>query len=119
MLANLGGVLLAAGCMLMIWDRLKDRPHPMASTFSDWALLATLLAVVLSGLLAEALHYARMEPHREIAYFIHLVLVFALLIYLPYSKLAHLAYRAAAMVYAEHTGRTREATVTQGGGEHP
>ena len=107
MLANLGGVLLTAGCLLMIWDRLREREHPVAGRFSDWALLATLLAVVLSGFLSEMLHYLRMEPHREIVYFIHLVLVFALLIYLPYSKLAHLAYRAAAMVYAEHTGRTR------------
>lgn len=119
MLANLGGVLLTAGCVLMIWDRLKDRPHPVASTFSDWALLAALLAVALTGFLSEALHYARMEPHRQIAYFIHLVFVFALLIYLPYSKLAHLAYRATAMVYAEHTGRTRGATVTHEGRDHP
>jgi nitrate reductase gamma subunit len=61
--------------------------------------------VVLTGFLSEALHYARMEPHREIVYFVHLVFVATLLMYLPYSKFAHLIYRTTAMVYAEHSGR--------------
>jgi len=105
LLANLGGLAVFVGCALMIWERLYDSDNAGSSTFFDWALLWTLYAVVATGFVTELLHYLRMVPHRHVAYFIHLVCVFALLIYLPYSKFAHLLYRMTAMVYAEHSGR--------------
>jgi quinone-modifying oxidoreductase subunit QmoC len=105
LLANLGGVAVLAGCILMIRDRFKESEHRGANTFSHWALLATLLLVVVTGFATEILHYMRLEPHRHAVYFVHLVFVFALLMYMPYSKLAHLIYRTTAMVYAERTGR--------------
>ncbi len=103
MLANTGGAALVAGCLWMAWDRLRDRDQ--TSTYSDWALLVMLLAVAVTGFAAEALHYVRLEPQRFLAYFAHLVFVLGLLLYLPYSKLAHLVYRTTAMVYAEYSGR--------------
>jgi quinone-modifying oxidoreductase subunit QmoC len=106
-LANLGGLAIFIGCVLMIYDRLRDLEQIGAGTYFDWSFILTLLAVVVSGFATEVLHYFRLEPHRHVVYFIHLVLVFALLMYLPYSKFAHLLYRATAMVYAEHTGRKK------------
>ena len=38
-------------------------------------------------------------------YFIHLMLVFSMIAYLPFSKLAHLVYRTVAMAYNEYAGR--------------
>jgi quinone-modifying oxidoreductase subunit QmoC len=107
-LANVGGAALVLGCALMIWERLKKRAQDGTSSYFDWSFLWTLFAVAATGFLTEALHYARMELHRYIAYYFHLVFVFALLMYLPYSKFAHLVYRATAMVYAEYSGRNRE-----------
>jgi quinone-modifying oxidoreductase subunit QmoC len=113
MLANVGGVVVLAGCGLMIRDRLKKSDQGGRSSFFDWMLIGTIALVVLTGFLSEVLHYARMEPHRQGVYFLHLVLVFALLIYLPYSKFAHLVYRTTAMAYAEYSGRTSEAPAAE------
>ncbi len=104
LLANFGGAALVLGCVLMIFDRLYD-DHAGSSTYSDWAFLGTLLGVVATGFVTELLHYARLVPHRYIAYFIHLVFVFALIVYLPYSKFAHLIYRTAALAFVEFSGR--------------
>ena len=35
-------------------------------------VLVSILVVVLTGFVTEILHYARLEPHRHIAYFVHL-----------------------------------------------
>ena len=111
-LANLGGIALAVGCILMILDRLEEHKPTGGSTYFDWSFLLTLLLVVGSGFFTELLHYLRLEPHRHIVYFIHLVLVFVLLMNLPFSKFAHVVYRTTALVFAEHTGR-RNKTVKE------
>jgi quinone-modifying oxidoreductase subunit QmoC len=107
-LANIGGAALLGGCLLMMRDRLRNDRRIGFGSYTDWALLAALALVAVTGFITEVLHYQRLEPHRHIAYFAHLVFVFVVLVYLPYSKLAHVVYRAVAMVFAEHTGRKRE-----------
>jgi quinone-modifying oxidoreductase subunit QmoC len=107
-LANIGGLAVFAGCVLMIRDRVKDRRRDGLGSYFDWSFIAVLLGVVLTGFITEALHYVRLEPHRHIAYFLHLVLVLTLLMYFAYSKFAHILYRTVALVFAEHTGREDE-----------
>jgi len=104
LLANVGGIALVTGCVLMIRNRLRESEQPRGGSYFDYWLIVTLLAVAATGFITEVLHYLRLEPHRHVAYFVHLVFVFATLIYLPYSKLAHMFYRTAALVFAERYG---------------
>jgi quinone-modifying oxidoreductase subunit QmoC len=106
LLANLGGLALVTGCVLMIKDRMKKSEEKTASNYSDWSLIGLLLAVALTGYVTEALHFVRLEPHRHLAYFVHLIFAGSLLLYMPYSKFAHIVYRTAAMVFAERYNRT-------------
>jgi len=105
LVANAGGAALLVGTVWMMVDRLWKNRDIGVGTYFDWSLLGALLLVVLSGFATEALHYIRLEPHRHAVYFVHLILVFYLIVYLPYSKLAHVVYRTVALVYNEYTGR--------------
>jgi quinone-modifying oxidoreductase subunit QmoC len=113
-LANLGGVALVVGSVLAIRERRSGEKDAPASSSSDWLFLGLLLVVGVTGLSTEILRYVA-EPSKVqglvyaayAVYFIHLIAVFDLLVYLPYSKLAHVLYRTVALVYAEHSGRNK------------
>jgi quinone-modifying oxidoreductase subunit QmoC len=112
-LANIGGVFLVVGCVKAISDRRADKDGSSANTAFDWTFVWLLLLVGVTGFVTEALRFmidtaaqGRAALAAYTIYFVHLVLVFGLLVYLPYSKFAHLIYRTVALVYAEHTGRT-------------
>jgi quinone-modifying oxidoreductase subunit QmoC len=104
-LANLSTVALIVGCVLMIRDRMSMAEEAGVSTRFDWAFLWLLTAVASTGLIVELLRFADVKSLGYMIYFVHLVLVFSLLVYLPYSKFAHMLYRTAALVYSEYSGR--------------
>jgi len=114
-LANVGGVLLIFGCTKAILNRRATGPSSSASTPFDLIFVWVMLGVGVTGYVVEVFRF--MDPAAGTAagqvaygiYFVHLVLVFHLLMYLPYTKFAHVLYRMGAMVYAEHTGRQRAA----------
>ncbi len=97
--ANICAVVVLAGVIILLVNRLSDREMRQASTYFDWFFLLTLTTVVVTGILSELL---RLQPEQHdvwmfTIYFIHLVLIFALFLYAPYSKFAHFLYRALAM----------------------
>jgi len=105
-LANLAGAAVFTGSVITIGDRLVNRENAGVAGYFDWFFIWGIFLVVSTGFAAELLHYLRMVPHRHVIYFIHLVFAFALLMYLPFSKFAHLLYRTIALVQAESLGRT-------------
>ena len=114
-LANIGCAALIFGCVKAIIDRLGNEDDSPASTSFDWVFVGLLLGVGVSGLLTEICRFAfeptGIDAMKHVAwgiYFVHLVLVFDLLVYAPYSKFAHIAYRTVGMVFAERSGRTAQ-----------
>ena len=121
-LANVGGILLILGAGKAILDRIHapdDGKHQ--STSFDWIFVWLLLLVGVTGFVVEVFRFVAegaaagsgieayaggLAVPAYSVYFVHLVLVFGLLVYLPYSKFAHIWYRTVAMIYAEHSGRT-------------
>jgi len=121
-LANVGGVLLVFGCVKAIVDRSRNGPAASVSTSFDWVFAWLLLTVGATGFVTEVLRFTVPSQANGAltnvaygAYFVHLVVVFQLLIYLPYSKFAHVLYRSVAMVYAEHTSRHRSVPTSHDG----
>ena len=102
-LANVAGVALIIGSALMIKNRLAKKDQ--TTTYKDWYLLGLVFGLGVTGILAEATRLAGMAGVTYAMYFIHLVFVFNLFAFLPFSKLAHLVYRTVAMAYNEWSGR--------------
>jgi quinone-modifying oxidoreductase subunit QmoC len=103
-LGNVGGVVLIIGGGLMIASRWSNKDQ--VNAFKDWYLLGLVIGLGLTGLLTEIIRLGGMYDLSALFYYIHLILVWALFAYTPFSKLAHLAYRTVAMAYQEYSGRS-------------
>jgi len=124
-LANLGGLILVVGSGKVILDRIQapaDGKHQ--STQFDWIFVWLIFWVGITGFATQVFRFTvtpetmgAYEYTAYAVYFTHLVLVFGLLVYLPYSKFAHMWYRTLAMTYAAMTGRVAHSSVKQLPGE--
>ena len=104
MLALASSVAFAVGIVILLLNRLGQAGKAGMGSYFDWLFLAIVTGVGATGMLSWALRLANMEVG-YIVYFIHLVFVWSLFAYAPYSKFAHLFYRTTAMVFAKHSGR--------------
>lgn len=102
-LANVAGVALVIGGILMIKDRLSKTDQ--VNTYKDWYLIGLVLGLGLTGMLTEMTRLAGAAGISYALYFIHLVFVFHLFAFVPFSKLAHLVYRTIALAYDEYGNR--------------
>jgi quinone-modifying oxidoreductase subunit QmoC len=102
-LANLSGIALIVGTSIMIKARL-NKPD-QKSAYKDWFLVYLAFALGVTGMGAQLTRIAGWASVSFGIYFLHLIAIFFLIAYLPFTKLAHLVYRTVAMTYAEYAGR--------------
>jgi quinone-modifying oxidoreductase subunit QmoC len=102
-MGNISALMLIAGAGSLIVERWKDQEAGKPSSYYDWLLLTDVFAVGLTGFFLQFARYGEAPGFAYPLYFTHLVFVFILIFFLPYTKLAHLAYRFTAMVFTHYT----------------
>ena len=110
-LANIGAVALIIGLVYLTKRRLNASDKD-SSSFYDWYLLGVIWVVAITGILCQIFRLAEVAGLAYPVYYIHLISVFMLIAYLPWSKLGHLVYRVAALTYARKMGRLSTETET-------
>jgi citrate/tricarballylate utilization protein len=99
LLGTVGGIGMVVGCAGLIWVKIVSDPAPAARRLlgADYALLMLLLLTAATGLLLLAL---RGTGAMGVLLAVHLGIVLALFLLLPYSKFVHGIYRSAALLRA-------------------
>ena len=90
----------------MIKERMNKTDE--VSTYKDWYLLGLVFGLGVTGMLTEMTRLADAAFLSYALYFIHLIFVFNLFAFLPFSKLAHLVYRTVALAYDEYAERDKK-----------
>jgi len=103
-LGNISAAALVLGILLVISNRFKNQEKAGLGGYYDWLFILIVAGVGVSGLLAQFLRMANTVVAYP-TYVVHLCLVFFLFAYAPFSKMAHMAYRATAMIFAKQAGR--------------
>jgi quinone-modifying oxidoreductase subunit QmoC len=101
---NVAGAMLFTGLGIMIANRIFDKKNFGNSTYTDWLFLISMLLLTISGVIVEAARFLNWGIAYHL-YFFHLICVWFIIIYLPYTKFGHLLYRVVAMVFAVSINR--------------
>ena len=102
-LGNIAGIALIVGGLLL-WKNRAAKTDSVSS-YWDWYLLGLVLALGITGMGTQVLRLAGFYDTMAIVYLLHLISIWCLFAFTPFSKLAHLVYRTVAMAYAEYSGR--------------
>ncbi len=105
LLDSYGDNLLIIGLVVLTIRRRRQNPRFFTSNYHDWYLLGVIWAVALTGMFSQIFRLADAVHCAFIVYYLHLVFVWMLFAYLPWSKLGHLAYRTTALLYTRMYGR--------------
>ena len=99
-LANVAAVALIIGIGIIWANRSRlEEEQGAARTFYDWFLIGEIVTVGVTGFGAEIVRLMGIPSLAYLLYFIHLVSIFMLFFYMPYTKFAHMVYRTFAMAF--------------------
>jgi quinone-modifying oxidoreductase subunit QmoC len=102
LIGNFAGLAIITGGVLLFARRIANKKS--VSNYYDWSLIALVTGLGVTGLLTEIIRLTGSEIAYP-SYLIHLMFVFYLIAYLPFSKMAHIAYRTTAMAFARAAQR--------------
>jgi quinone-modifying oxidoreductase subunit QmoC len=102
-LANVSAIAMIVGVGILWANRSSNEEEQGTTpTFYDWFLIGEIMAVGITGLGAELVRLIGIPSLAYFLYFIHLVSVFMLFFYMPYTKFAHMVYRTVAMAFEKY-----------------
>lgn len=99
------GTLLVLGGLMLLIKRYNTPKQDGKSTYNDMLFLWVLWGVSFTGMACVFLRLLHVPAVAYPTYFIHLVLVYFLLWYMPYSKFAHMIYRYLGLTFLKMHGR--------------
>ena len=103
-IGNISAAALIIGILLVMGNRMKNAKKAGLGSYYDWLFISLVAGLGITGLLAELLRVGNM-PSAYPVYVVHLCFVFFLFAYAPFSKMAHMFYRATAMVFEKKSGK--------------
>ena len=103
LLANVSGIALVVGIGILWMNRSRmEEENNATPTFYDWFLIGEIMTVGVTGMGAEITRLLGIPVLAYLFYFLHLMAVFMLFLYMPYTKFAHMVYRTFAMAFEKY-----------------
>jgi quinone-modifying oxidoreductase subunit QmoC len=104
-LGALSGMAILVGGVMLIVRRWSNRDAVGANGYADYLFLYIVTLTGLTGMFSWLSRPTGVPMLAYGNYFLHLVFVYFLLWYMPYSKFAHMIYRTLAIIHARQIGR--------------
>lgn len=102
-LANISAIALIVGIAILWANRSRMEDEGRATpTYYDWFLIVEIATVGVTGLLTEVTRLIGIPVLAYLFYYLHLVAIFMLFLYMPYTKFAHMVYRTFGMAFQRY-----------------
>ncbi len=106
-----GGMMMIIGGLLFIVRRYSMAKREGRSSYYDLLFLWVIWGVAFTGMLLVVFRLTGLATAGYPTYFIHLILVYFLLWYMPFSKFAHMIYRFLGLIKLKMYGRDNKPLV--------